>query len=136
MKSSVAAFALAIAIVAAGGPAISQETDRQERALGAAALAHAYGERCPDWKVNWHRYVKFIEAAGIDTGKMDKEPTFSRMIAAAERAEQRIKALDNVQICKLAETEFGPRGTLEVNLMSNSLAIRGMNKLFEWLDKD
>ena len=58
------------------------------------------------------------------------------MIAAADRAEQRIKALDNVQICKLAETEFGPRGTLEVNLMSNSLAIRGMNKLFEWLDKD
>lgn len=135
--SSFASPALVLAFVistAVAPPAWA--SDRQERALETAALAHAYGERCPDWKVNWHRYVKLVEAVGLDVDKLEKEPTFGRMVAAAERAEHRVKPLDAPQICRLAESEFGPKGSVEANLMSNSLAVRGMNKVFDWFNRD
>ena len=136
MKSRASIFtALALsAAINLGGASASPAQDRQEDLLNRAALAHAYGERCPAWKVNWMKYVLIMESAGIDINKLDKEPTFGRMIAAAERAEEKIKGLEQPQICKAAEEEFGPKGTLEANLMSDSLAVRGMNKLFELLD--
>ena len=56
------------------------------------------------------------------------------MSEAMGKAFHKIEPLADQEICRRAGEEFGPTGSIAPGLMSESLAVRGLNRLFELLD--
>lgn len=123
---------LAVLLVAAS-PARS--ASKGDAALANGALAQVYADKCKSMKVNWFTYATMLEDAGLDTDSMKSGPGLQKIVDHMLRAGQKLKGLSEPEICRRAEAAFGAKGDVVPGLLSDGMAVGGMNKVFDWLHK-
>ena len=129
----VPAFLIAMSMIAHAGP--TQDKAKQDKVLYNGALAQAYAEKCKALKVSWVTYAMMLDTAGIDVDTLEKGPGLQRMVREMERAAAALAKTNTKDICGEAKLAFGPKGQLVPGLLSDGMAAKAQNKLFDWLYK-
>ena len=134
MNRITAVFGLVLAaLVVAAMPARS--TSKGDAALANGALAQVYADKCKSMKVNWFTYANMLEDTGLDTDSMKSGPGLQKIVDHMLRAGQQLKGLSESEICRRAQAAFGVKGDVVPGLLSDGMAVGGMNKVFDWLHK-
>lgn len=110
-------------------------SEKADQALKRGALAQAYADKCKSLKVDWVRISLMLEDAGVDVDKLTTSPKLQKMIDFQSEAIDSLKGIPDKEICKRAVAEFGPKGTVRRDLLSDGLGASLQNKLFDWMHK-
>ena len=127
-------FAAIATILALSFPAIA--ADKADAAIKDGARAQVYAEKCKSVKVNWFTYATMLEDAGVDADELKKGPQFLEMVKYMLAESRALKGVKEEEVCRRADAAFGEKGNIVAGLLSEGLAVKGMNSFFDWLHKN
>lgn len=108
---------------------------KMDRALKWGAMAQTYSDKCKTLKIDWGKYLSLMEGAGIAVDELARGRYFKTLLRHTQDAMESIEKLQPADVCKLAASRFGPKGSLVRGLLSDGLGVRLENRLFDWMDK-